>query len=137
MELHFLEVPKFKKKPINKMTRIERWLAYFSNKLNNTEMEELIMSDAAIKNAVNDTGIFMQDIEERLKYINRQMAIMDYNTDMSVSREEGREEGRTAGREEMANNIALAMLRDDKPIEEIIKYTGLARERIQELSKKI
>ena len=99
------------------------------------------MSDAAIKNAVNDTGIFMQDIEERLKYINRQMAIMDYNTDMSVSREEcreeGREEGRTAGREEMANNIALAMLRDDKPIEEIIKYTGLTKERIQKLSKKI
>ena len=111
------------------MTRIERWLAYFSNKLNNTEMEELIMSDAAIKNAVNDTGIFMQDIEERLKYINRQMAIMDYNTDMRVSREEGREE--------MANNIALAMLRDDKPIEEIIKYTGLTKERIQELAKEI
>ena len=108
---------------------MERWLAYFSNKLNNTEMEELIMSDAAIKNAVNDTGIFMQDIEERLKYINRQMAIMDYNTDMRVSREEGREE--------MANNIALAMLRDDKPIEEIIKYTGLTKERIQELAKEI
>ena len=100
MELHFLDVPKFKKKPINKMTRIERWLAYFSNKLNNTEMEELIMSDAAIKNAVNDTGIFMQDIEERLKYINRQMAIMDYNTDMRVSREEGRKEGREEGRRE-------------------------------------
>ncbi|WP_407397251.1 hypothetical protein [Anaerovibrio sp.] len=29
------------------------------------------MSDAAIKNAVNDSGIFMQNIEERLKYINR------------------------------------------------------------------
>lgn len=29
------------------------------------------MNDAAIKKAVNDTGIFMQDIEERLKYINR------------------------------------------------------------------
>ena len=97
------------------------------------------MSDATIKNAVNDTDIFMMDFEERLKYINRQMAIMDYNTDMRVSREEGREEGRveglTAGREEMANNIALAMLRDDKPIEEIIKYTGLAKERIQELAK--
>ena len=133
MELHFLEVPKFKKKSINKMTRMERWLAYFSNKLNDTEMEELIMSDAAIKNAVNDTGIFMQDMEERLRYINRQMAIMDYNTDMRVSREEGREEGRA----EMANDMALAMLRDNKPIEEIIKYTGLTTEQIQKLTKKI
>ena len=115
------------------MTRMERWLAYFSNKLNDTEMEELIMSDAAIKNAVNDTGIFMQNMEERLRYINRQMAIMDYNTDMRVSREEGR----TAGRAEMANDMALAMLRDNKPIEEIIKYTGLTKEHIQELAKEI
>ena len=119
------------------MTRMERWLAYFSNKLNDTEMEELIMSDAAIKNAVNDTGIFMQNMEERLRYINRQMAIMDYNTDMRVSREEGRAEGRTAGRAEMANDMALAMLRDNKPIEEIIKYTGLTTEQIQKLAKKI
>ena len=137
LELHFLEIPKFQKKPIGEMTRMERWLAYFSNKLDTEEMEELAMSDATIKKAVNDTDIFMMDFEERLKYINRQMAIMDYNTDMRVSREEGREEGRTAGREEMANNIALAMLHDDKPIEEIIKYTGLTKEHIQELAKEI
>ena len=33
MELHFLEVPKFQKKPVSEMTSVERWLAYFSNKL--------------------------------------------------------------------------------------------------------
>ena len=70
------------------MTRMERWLAYFSNTLNTKKMEELAMSDVAIKNAVNDTAIFMQDMGERLKYINRQMSIMDYNTDMRVSRAE-------------------------------------------------
>ena len=141
MELHFLEVPKFQKKPVKKMTHMERWLAYFSNELDNTEMEELVMSDAAIKNAVNDTGIFMQDMEERLRYINRQMAIMDYNTDMRVSREEGREEGisigLTQGREAMATDIAIAMLRDNEPIEKIIKYSRLSRERIQDLKKQI
>ena len=141
MELHFLEVPKFQKKPVKKMTRMERWLAYFSNELDNTEMEELVMSDAAIKNAVNDTGIFMQNMEERLRYINRQMAIMDYNTDMRVSREEGREEGisigLTQGREAMATDIAIAMLRDNEPIEKIIKYSRLSRERIQDLKKQI
>ena len=78
LELHFLEIPKFQKKPIGEMTRMERWLAYFSNKLDTEEMEELVMSDATIKKAVNDTDIFMMDFEERLKYINRQMAIMDY-----------------------------------------------------------
>ena len=129
LELHFLEIPKFQKKPIGEMTRMERWLAYFSNKLDTEEMEELVMSDATIKKAVNDTDIFMMDFEERLKYINRQMAIMDYNTDMRVSREEGREE--------MANNIALAMLKKNEPIEKIAEYTGLTTERIQELAKTI
>ena len=129
MELHFLEVPKFGKKPISKMTRIERWLAYFSNKLNNKEMEELVMSDATIKTAVQDTGLFMQDIEERLKYINRQMAIMDYNSDMDGAREEGREE--------MATTIAMNMLRNNEPVNKIVEYTSLTTERIQELAKEI
>ena len=137
MELHFLEVPKFKKKPINKMTRIERWLAYFSNKLNNTEMEELIMSDAAIKNAVNDTGIFMQDIEERLKYINRQMAIMDYNTDMRVSREEGHKADLADGEKNADRRTAKRMLAKNKTIDEILEYVDLSREEVQELAKQI
>lgn len=66
---------------------------------------------------------------------------MDYNTDMRVSREEGYktglEEGHKAGREEMATGMAFSMLRDSKPIDEIIKYTGLTEERIQELAKEI
>ena len=95
------------------------------------------MSDATIKKAVNDTDIFMMDFEERLKYINRQMAIMDYNTDMRVSREEGYNAGLADGREEMATDTALAMLRDSKPIDEIIKYTGLTEEQIQELATKL
>jgi len=145
LELHFLEVPKFQKKPIVEMTRIERWLAYFSNKLNTEEMEELAMSDATIKKAVNDTDIFMMDFEERLKYINRQMAIMDYNTDMRVSREEGHraglEEGHKAGLadgEKIADRrTALNMLKAKEPIEKITQYTSLTETEIHELAKNI
>ena len=83
----------------------------------------------------------MQDMEERLRYINRQMAIMDYNTDMRVSREEGREEGisigLTQGREEMAFTVAINMLRKSEPVNKIAEYTGLTPERIQELAKEI
>ena len=87
------------------------------------------MSDATIKTAVQDTGLFMQDIEERLKYINRQMAIMDYNSDMDGAREEGREE--------MATTIAMNMLRNNEPVNKIVEYTSLTTERIQELAKEI
>lgn len=109
------------------------------------------MSDVAIKNAVNDTAIFMQDMEERLKYINRQMAIMDYNTYMRVSREEGHkaslEEGHKAGLEEghkagladgekiADRRTALNMLKAKEPVEKIIQYTSLTEKEIQELAK--
>ena len=48
MELHFLEVPKFQKKPVSEMTSVERWLAYFSNKLDINEMEKGWSSDEAM-----------------------------------------------------------------------------------------
>ena len=103
------------------------------------------MSGATIKKAVNDTDIFMMDFEERLKYINRQMAIMDYNTDMRVSREEGHkaglEEGHKAGRVEGEKNAdrrtALNMLKAKEPIEKITQYTSLTEAEIHELAKQI
>jgi hypothetical protein len=41
------------------------------------------------------------------------------------------------GRAEMAEEIALNMFRDNKPMEEITKYTGISAERIQELSQEL
>ena len=111
------------------------------------------MSGATIKKAVNDTDIFMMDFEERLKYINHQMAIMDYNTDMRVSREEGHkagleeghkaslEEGHKAGRVEGEKNAdrrtAMNMLKAKEPIEKITQYTSLTEAEIHELAKEI
>ena len=103
------------------------------------------MSGATIKKAVNDTDIVMMDFEERLKYINRQMAIMDYNTDMRVSREEGHkaglEEGHKAGLadgEKIADRrTALNMLKAKEPVEKIIQYTSLTETEIHELAKEM
>ena len=43
IEIHFLEIPNFEVKSVREMKRLERWLAYFSNKLNETETEALAM----------------------------------------------------------------------------------------------
>ncbi|WP_037325420.1 hypothetical protein [Anaerovibrio sp. RM50] len=50
--------------------------------------------------------------------------------------QEARDDGREEGREEMAIDMARDMLRDNKPIEEIAKYTRLSKERIQKLAVK-
>ena len=93
LTFHFLEIPKYAKKPIAEMTKMERWLAYFANQLDDKEKEELSMSDTAIKSAMQAARIFLNNTEERRRYINREMAIMDYNSDQEKARAEGRAEG--------------------------------------------
>lgn len=89
------------------------------------------MSEMAIREAMDAANIFMQNDEQRLAYINREMAIMDYKSDMEGSREAGREEGREEGKIEMA----LEMLKDKVDFDKIVKYSQLSREKILELAK--
>ena len=104
MELHFLEIPKFVNnlpkfvnKPVGEMTKMERWLAYFANQLNEQEKEELAMSEAAIRDAYAATGTFFKNPEETLRYVNRQMAIMDYNSSINAAEARGEKRGEARG----------------------------------------
>ncbi len=76
---------------------MERWMAYFANQLDDHEREELAMSDAAISGAMDAARVFLADDDERWNYINRQMAILDYNSGIQDSREEGLKKGRREG----------------------------------------
>ena len=58
---------------------------------------ELIRSDEAIHKAVDAARTFLQNDAERLAYINRELAILDYNSDHRDAFEEGKAEGRKEG----------------------------------------
>ena len=103
MELYFIELPKYERKPkksIRESTKMERWLAYFANKMTDQEREELAMSEAAIREAMEAERVFLSDPDVYLSYVNRQMAIMDFNTNVKYALKEGREKGIVEGREE-------------------------------------
>ena len=55
------------------------------------------MSDEAIHKAVDAARTFLQDDAERLAYINRELAILDYNSDHRDAFEEGEAKGRAEG----------------------------------------
>ena len=55
------------------------------------------MSDEAIHKAVDAARTFLQNDAERLAYINRELAILDYNSDHRGAFEEGKAEGRREG----------------------------------------
>ena len=55
------------------------------------------MSDEAIHKAIDAARTFLQDDAERLAYINRELAILDYNSDHRDAFEEGEAKGRAEG----------------------------------------
>ena len=151
LEIHFLEIPKWKAKSVKEMKRIERWVAYFSNALDEQGLEELAMAEAGIRKALKAEHIFTQDDRNRRAYEQREAAIRDYESDMGASRREGREEGMRQGRQEglaegmekgmekgqLQNKLdtALEMLRDGMQYDLIAKYTKLSVEDIEKLAR--
>ena len=97
------------------------------------------MSDTAIKSAMQAARIFLNNTEERRRYINREMAIMDYNSDheaaIAQGRAEGHAQGLAEGERKNQEQTALDMLRDNMDMQRIMKYTHLSAERIAELAK--
>ena len=145
LEIHFLEIPKFKLKSVKEMKRLEKWLAYFSNKLNERETEELAMSETAINEAIQAEHVFMQSDVERWQYEQREKAMRDYISAMSTSRREGlrqgleegwregQREGRREGRREGVLEMACSLLALNVPVDVIEKSSGLTHAEIRDL----
>ena len=144
LELHFLEIPKYAKapqKPISELTKMERWLAYFANQLNSQEKEELAMSDAAIKEAMDAAKIFLSNTAGRRAYINRQMAIMDRQSQLEAAHDKGIQEGLQQGMQqglqqgESKMGKLMAILAEENKFQDISKAAVNPKYR-EELYKK-
>lgn len=72
---------------------MERWLAYFANKLDPLEKEELAMATPEIGDAIEASNNFIMDEREYRKYLQRESAIWDYNNDILGSRKIGFDKG--------------------------------------------
>ena len=73
------------------------------------------MSDEAIHKAVDTARTFLQNDAERQAYINRELAILDYNSDHRDAFEEGEEKGQ----QKLGKLISLLM--KEKRYEDVAK----------------
>lgn len=64
------------------------------------------MNDAAIHDAMKAAREFMQNTAERRAYINREMAIIDYNTNTREAFEDGFEKEKKKGLKKGRNGLA-------------------------------
>ena len=98
-EIHFLELPKFRRQTHTPKTKLDKWLTYLSN-VQGKAMENIAMNTPAIKKALTIEEIFAQSEHERRLYELREKGLHDIATLRALVRKEGREEGREEGRQE-------------------------------------
>lgn len=131
MEMHFVEVPKWKAKSIKEMKRLDKWMAYLSNKVEEREMEEIAMSEPMIQEVLEAEKIFMENPELRSEYEYREEELRTYRTDM----EDSRREGIKLGIEKGILQTAKKMLKRGLSIEMVAEITALPIAQLRKMAK--
>ena len=122
LQLHYIQLPKFRKKCKRVSSKLEEWLTFIINE----NLEEIKMSNNKyIKKAEEELEYLTGDEEtRRLAYL-REKAIRDERAAMTKARREGKEKTQ--------KDIARKMLAKNIDISLIIELTGLTKEEIENL----
>lgn len=98
LEIHFLELPKFRKSADELVNDLDIWL-YFLRHAEKMDPEALPdrLRTPIILRAVEELKMLTQNDIERERYEARRKAQLDYNTDIKVARLEGEKLGREQG----------------------------------------
>ena len=128
IEMHFIQIPKFKKEKRGVTTKLEQWMQFISQ-TNRREVELAMKENKEIQKANEEYEHLTGDEEERRIAYLRDKAIRDEASLKETGRIEGIKEGERRKQEE----IARILLAKNKPIEEIVDITKLTREEIEKL----
>jgi predicted transposase/invertase (TIGR01784 family) len=141
-ELHFIELPKFKKdKPKKLQSRFEKWLhilkfgEIYADNIDDLpdelkEEEEIVMALQEMVRASNDETV-RQILEMRSKARHEEASRL-YQAEQR-GKEEGKEEGIKEGEEKERISIAKNMLKLKFPLDAISQVTGLTASEIEKL----
>ena len=129
LEIHYLELPKLESEECVQKTDsgILDWLNFINSK-SEEGMKMLAEKNKDINEAYDAIKIASMSNEAKMAYEARIAEIMDSKTREYEAREEGIKQ------EKM--QVAKEMLKDNEPIEKIIKYTKLSKVQILNLKEK-
>ena len=97
LEIHFVELPKWRHDGSREMKRLERWLAYLSSQTTMEERRQLAMEDADIRTALEAEKEFVKDPLCITAYEQHQKYLMDKRARESFVRKEGEAVGEARG----------------------------------------
>ena len=126
LQIHYIQLPKFKEKCKRISSKLEEWLTFIQNE----NLEEIRMcNNKYVKKAEEELEYLTGDEEtRRLAYL-REKAIRDEMAAMAKAKKEGKEEGKNEG----IQITAKKMLEKNMDINLIMEITGLTKEEIENL----
>jgi predicted transposase/invertase (TIGR01784 family) len=132
----FIELPKFNPKDADAADLLTAWLSFLKNPV---FMDDAFLEIKEVKAAMEALKYISADDDVRAIADLRQKTINDYNSEMTVAREEGLEEGiaigEAKGKEEGLKEAARSMLAAGIPPETVSHCTKLSIEEIVAMKK--
>ncbi len=128
LEIHFIQIPKFKKEEKEIETKLQQWMQFMSQA--NPKGVELAMKENKEIRKANEEYEYLtgEEAERRIAFL-RDKAIRDENNVRKRAIEKGREEGERKKQIEIARELLKLGLKT----EDIEKATKLTKEEIEKL----
>ena len=135
LEMHIIELPKFKKKNPEMHTKIAQWLWLFVG--SEEQMEKAGKLNKEIRKINKKLASMSLSNEERNNYEFRLKAIRDEADAIEHATRQGIEQGIEQGQEQEKKETVKRMLRKNVKVEDIVEFTGLNEEEVEEIRKEI
>lgn len=139
LELHFLELPKFRAAAFAAENPLHRWLRFLDRKASDQQIKELTAMDETIRMAEERLAYLSEDDTTRMLYEAREKAERDRISFLKDAWEQGSEAGREAGRKEGLREgietVARNLLREGTEPQTVSRVTGLPLEIVLELKR--
>ena len=136
MEFHFLELQKIDvTKPVRSLTEVERLGAYLKY-ASDEEYQDYVRQILSEEDMDMTENTYRKVSQDELEYERREARLkyqLQYNTEISVAREQGLAQGLKKGEAQKQREIAKAMKESGAEKEYIAKVTGLTREEVEML----
>ena len=135
LEVHIIELPKFKIKNPKMHTKLEEWLWLFIG--SDEKVSEASKKNKEIEKIRKKLASMSLSPEERNNYEYRLRAIRDEADAIEYKTKQAKEEGIKEGSERRTEEMVKEMLKNNFTIEQIQTITKLTKEEIERLKKEL
>ena len=135
LEMHIIELPKFKKKNPKMHTKLEEWLWLFVG--SDEKVSEASKKNKEIEKIKKKLASMSLSQEERNNYEYRLRAIRDEEDAIEFATRKGMEQGIEQGATQKCEEFIIKLLEKNTKTEDIIELTGETKEKIEEIKKRI